>query len=59
MLLTTKNRTNTYYSVIQNGKTFDVWLVSSATGTKLARKASGLLSEGVANEFIEWIKKYE
>lgn len=56
---TTKTIKNSEYRVIKNGLTYDVWLVSCATGSKLSKVANGLLNEESANEFIQWVKERE
>jgi hypothetical protein len=56
---TTKTIKNSEYRVIRNGNLFDVWLVSFASGAKLSKVASELLTEQSAIEFIKWVKERE
>lgn len=56
---TTKTIKNSEYRVIKIGSTYDVWLVSLATGSKLSKVANGLLNEDLANEFIQWVTQRE
>lgn len=54
---TTKNHKHTEYRTLQNGNTFEVWLVSFATGAKLKRVAQNLLTKESAEEFKQWVKE--
>lgn len=56
---TTKTIKNSEYRVIKIGSTYDVWLVSFATGSKLRKVANELLNEDVAKEFIQWVTERE
>ncbi len=56
---TTKTIKNSEYRVIKNGNLFDVWLISYASGSKLSKVADCLLTEDLANEFIQWVKERE
>lgn len=54
---TTQNHKNTEYRISKVGNTFEVWLVSFATGKKLKRVAQNLLTKESAEEFKQWVKQ--
>ena len=54
---TTLNHKNTEYRISKVGNTFEVWLVSFATGKKLKRVAQDLSTEESAEEFKKWVKR--
>ena len=56
---TTKNHKNAEYRISKIGNTFEVWLVSFATGAKLKRVAQNLLTEESAEEFKQWVLQRE
>ena len=56
---TTRNHKNTEYRISKVGSTFEIWLVSFATGTKLKRVAQNLLTEESAEEFKQWVLQRE
>lgn len=56
---TTKTIKNSEYRVIKNKSTYDVWLISVATGSMLSKVVTGLLNVELADEFIQWVKERE